>query len=228
MPYSSLLLGAGRTVGHPSFAQLALPTHAVVVEVWPEEQAELDNGLLLPLTELSFLDTGEDWRPVEEFESYLISSHGKIISLRYQRTNRQRLLCALKPGTYPSVVLSKAGITRQSGVNRLVAQTFLPLPEAHLTMLMPLDGNPLNLRATNLRWVDPHEREDASVLNYLHCCGARHPTSKLTAAQISLIRQQLAAGYSQQLVAHAFGVSRPTISLIATGKAWRLSPEVVG
>ena len=226
-------LGAGLTVAHPSFACLRLPAHAVVVEVWPAARApaglaELDNGLLLPLAALTIIDTGERWRPVEGYESYLVSSHGKVVNTQYRRTSRQRLMRVQKPTVYPFIYVTNKGGKKQVGINRLVAQAFLPAPAGHLTMVIPLDSNRLNVRADNLRWVDPHERHDISVVGYLHCCGARHRLSKLTAATIALVQQQVATGRSHQAIADALGVSRPNISLIIAGKAWRLAQWLPG
>lgn len=218
--------GAGRTVAHPSFSRLQLPEYAVIVEMWPNEQAELDNGLLLPLSEIKLIDTSERWLPIPDYASYLISSHGKVISLSYKRTSRQRLMRVQKPATYPFVYVANEYGKKQAGINRLVAQAFLPTPEARLTMVIPLDGNHLNVHADNLRWVDPHEKEDASIVGYLHCCGTRHPLSKLTPEKIMLIQQQVAAGHSHQSIADTLKVSRPAVSVIAAGKAWRSAQQL--
>ncbi|RZK21928.1 MAG: hypothetical protein EOO63_18615 [Hymenobacter sp.] len=111
---------------------------------------------------------------------------------------------------------------RQVGLNRLVAQHFLPPPaEARFRVLMPKDGNHLNIRADNLQWVDPQELHDPVVVHYLHYCGERHPLHKLRHADVVQVRELLAQEVSQQAVAERFGVSRPAISYLASGRSYR-------
>lgn len=50
--------------------------------------------------------------------------------------------------------------------------------------------------------------------------------SKLTAEQVVAIRRRRAAGETQQSIADDFGVSRPLISMIASGKVWRTEREL--
>ena len=46
-------------------------------------------------------------------------------------------------------------------------------------------------------------------------------SSKLTAAQVAIVRQWIASGASQCAVAEHFGVGQPTIHAIVTGRTWR-------
>ncbi|MDB5267565.1 MAG: hypothetical protein JWP58_605 [Hymenobacter sp.] len=213
------LVRTGATVAHPSFA----PAHAVVVEVWPNGSAELDNGRHLPVHTLMPVPTGEQWVPVAGFDGrYLISSHGKVVSTRYKQAARTRLLRVLAPRRYPAVALSnELGITRV-GINRLVAQHFLPPPaQARFTFVLPRDGQPLNLRAENLQWVDPCEAEDADVAPRLHPRGERHRNSRLTTVQVVEVRLLAAQGTTCQALANRFGVSRPAISQIVNHRTRR-------
>lgn len=50
--------------------------------------------------------------------------------------------------------------------------------------------------------------------------GEQHPTSKLTTSQVDAIRQRLADGDLQSIVATEFGVARTTVSAIAIGRSW--------
>ncbi|RZK34771.1 MAG: hypothetical protein EOO61_13040 [Hymenobacter sp.] len=180
-------LRAGDTV---TLASKASSWQAVIVEVHLVDQAELTNGLCLPLAELYRVETDERWCAIKGYEDrYRLSNHGKVVSLHYLNTSRQRLLKVLGPQRYPSVSLGNGISKRQTGLNRLVAQHFLPPPtEKRFCILMPKDGNHLNIKAENLRWVDKQEMNDTSVVQYLHCCGARHPAHKLSTTDCTGIR----------------------------------------
>lgn len=221
----SLTIQAGYTVTCSCFTRLGLPTHAVVVEVFKIEnilQAELDNGHLLPLTELQLVETGEQWADIAGYEHYLISSHGKVVSLRYNKQPRQRLLRPLSAARYPEIRLGNRGIFLRSGINRLVAQAFLPPPaDESLTVVIPKDGNRLNVCAANLQWGSLNETTDKAAWRYLR--GYRTRNCKLQAADIAQIRRLATQGMTQQAIADNFGVSRPTISVLLSSTTQRLA-----
>ncbi|OUJ64747.1 NUMOD4 domain-containing protein, partial [Hymenobacter crusticola] len=157
---------AGQTVQYPSHSS----TSAVIAEIWDHTTAELDNGQRVPLTALGLVESDEQWRPVTGFEDlYRVSSHGKVVSLRYKRLARHRLLRVLSPLRYPSVNLCNDLTTQQIGLNRLVALHFLAPPtQARFDHVIPKDGNHFNLRVENLQWVDQAERDDVTVLKRFH------------------------------------------------------------
>lgn len=215
---------AGATVTHPHFPLLGLPEQAVIVEVLDNGAAELDNGRLLPTAELTLVDTGERWLDVAGYDGiYQVSSHGKVVSTRFKlQAGRERLLTAQRAKTYPLVALSNGPRREQVGLNRLVAQHFLPAPdEARKTHLIPRDGNQLNLRWDNLQWVDPNETADKAVADHLRRSGADHYRSKLTAEQIAEAQQVQARpgrrtagqepGPTLTDLATRFGVSRQAL-----------------
>jgi DNA-binding CsgD family transcriptional regulator len=209
-------LRAGYTVTHSSFIKSGLPEHAVIVEALSNGKAELDNGLFLYLVSLKRVETGETWVPVMDYSHrYLISSQGKVVSLLYHNTARERLLKVIRPDTYPVVSLCSGSGAKQMGLARLVAQHFLPPPaDMRCVCAIHKDGNRLNISADNLQWADPTDVEDAFVRYHLHRHGERHGLSKLTAEEITRIRELSAAGISKTQIADEFEVSRPTISQI--------------
>jgi hypothetical protein len=210
-------LRAGHTITHPCFASLNLPEHAVIVEV-RAGIAELTNSLCLSQTELTFVETGERWVTIADYDQYLLSSHGKVINLRYCRTKRERLLKVLNLPLHPRVSLRNRTGTRQIGINRLVAQAFLPPPaEKRLTHVIPKDGNLLNVQVDNLQWADPRERHDEAVMKYLYRRGEQHHLCKLTTEEVVAVRLLVAQGIKRQAVADTYGVSQQAISLIANG-----------
>jgi hypothetical protein len=214
-------LNAGHTVTHPCFKSLCSLEQAVIVEMH-DEIAELSNGLFLPHAELTFVEMGERWVIIADYDRYLLSSHGKVVSLRYRKGSRQRLLRVLNPLILPQVALTNYQGIRQMGINRLVAQAFLPpAAEKRLTYLMPKDGKVLNVQVDNLQWIDPREVEDEIVMDYLRRRGEQHPASKLTTKEVVEIRALVAHGTSGQALADTYHVSQPNISLIVNGLSRR-------
>jgi hypothetical protein len=222
LPFWLTAVRAGATVTHPTFNTHELPG-AVVVEVWANGLAELDDGSALPAADLVPVATDEAWVCIAGYGGgYWLSSHGKVVSTNYKRGGRVRLLQVLAPAVYPSVALRGDGRTVQVGLNRLVAQHFLPPPaEARLTHVLPKDNNALNLRADNLYWADLHETTDPVAAERLHPSGEGHARHRLTTAQVAQVHQLIAAGVSKQAVANQMGVSRPMISYIVNGLARR-------
>jgi predicted XRE-type DNA-binding protein len=218
MQLDKLVLRAGDTVTHPSFAGGYLPEQAVIVEVYASQLAELSNGLRLPQRELLRVETGERWATVAEYERYSLSSQGKVVSLAYQGGQRERLLKVLAPTTRPMVALTNEQGSRQLRLSRLVAQTFLPPPpDARQRSVLPKDGNPLNVHVENLHWADRADMQDEVMVHYLYRRGERHAQSKLTTQEVARIRELVAQGATKQAVAVLFEVSRPTISSIVRG-----------
>jgi hypothetical protein len=216
MPFVNPTLNAGDTVSLAEFASTDFPQYAVVVEVLPSGAVELDNGQVMVAEALLPVATSELWLPVAGFEDrYRISSYGKVVSLRFKRTKRVRLMRMSGAIRYPSVTLCNESTIVQAGVNRLVAQHFLPAPaDARQTFVLPRDGNHLNLRADNLQWVNPCEVEDEAQAAYLYRSGELHHNSRLSTAQVAQVRQLAAQGTSQKAIAQQFNLSRPSISLI--------------
>lgn len=216
---------AGDTVTHPDFVQLNLAAQAVVIEVWTYEgahTAELDNGLLLPLATLQPVATGELWATVAGYENYRLSSHGKLVSLQYNNQARHRLLKPLNARRYPEVRIGNGHTSLRIGLNRLVAQTFLPSPNDELlTVVLPKDGNRLNVRADNLQWASLNEVDNKTTWLYLR--GYRTRRYKLTAADIARIRVLAAQGLTRQAIANQFGVSRPAVSVLLSSPTPRVN-----
>ena len=80
---------------------------------------------------------GEIWKPVRNYEGlYEVSNMGRVKSLNYKRTGKERILKAGKSGNgYLQVNLYKDGNREQPLVHRLVATAFLDntdnLPEVN-------------------------------------------------------------------------------------------------
>jgi len=95
----------------------------------------------------------EIWRPIANYEQYLVSSHGRI-----QR--RGRMLQLTRSRDYNIVCLCKNGIANSQRVARLVAAAFIHNddPATKLTVDHINNKEKRNDNITNLRWASHHEQ----------------------------------------------------------------------
>lgn len=96
--------------------------------------------------------TREEWKDIESFPLYEISSYGNVI--HKERPTILRKISINLQG-FPIVVLygpdKKTRYPRQ--INKLVAQTFLPPPlYENETAVWHIDGDLLNCHVSNLKW----------------------------------------------------------------------------
>jgi len=97
----------------------------------------------------------EEWRPIEEFPHYFISSHGRV---KHKDRNNARKVTVNERG-FPVVLLSSASSPTRylRQINKLVAKAFLPPPiYADSTAIWHKDGDLQNCHVDNLMW----ERRD--------------------------------------------------------------------
>lgn len=100
----------------------------------------------------------EEWRDIENYKGkYMISSYGRVKSLNYNNTGKEKILKQItdKDG-YKYVRLSKNNKTKNERIHRLVAFNFLP-NIGNCQQVNHIDGKKNNNRIENLEWVTPKE-----------------------------------------------------------------------
>lgn len=107
-------------------------------------------------------------------------------------------------------------------IHRLVAETFISKSEfQYFDVVNHKDGNKHNNIAENLEWcTDKYNHEHATITG-LKAKGDKIGSSKLNDNAVCAIKYFLNKGLSHSELSIAFNISRPTISLIAEGKAWK-------
>jgi hypothetical protein len=92
----------------------------------------------------------ENWQPIELFELYDVSDHGRI---RSNRTYAERIL-SLTPNQYGvvQVGLMRDGVQHHRSVPLLVAKAFLPYVGGAFDTPINLDGDRENNHVANLMW----------------------------------------------------------------------------
>ena len=110
----------------------------------------------------------EEWKKIDGFDGYLISSYGRILSSERKDNNGHCVKQIIRKtfvsnSGYEAVHLSKNGKKSTKSVSRLVAIAFIDnqlfLPEVNHK-----DGNRLNNKVENLEWVSKSENISHSYL----------------------------------------------------------------
>ena len=97
----------------------------------------------------------EEWRDIKGYEGlYQVSSLGRVKSLNYRHTNREKILKYGKNNRgYLHVNLCKKGTIKSFQIHRLVAESFIFNPNNYKEVNHK-DENKQNNRVDNLEWCD--------------------------------------------------------------------------
>jgi len=167
----------------------------------------------------------EQLKPVPGYTDLFASEDGNIYrELKSGRLSRQN--------PYLIVRIGDASAKTAKPIHQLVAAAFYgPRPADAVTR--HLDGNSMNNHKDNLAWGTAKQNHEDAVRH-----GTRKPKpkpikreqtgggrpqgsgEKLTAEDVTVIRQRIAEGYSKSSIAKVFGVSLAHVSGIANGKTW--------
>jgi len=103
---------------------------------------------------------GEEWRTIPDWERYMVSSYGRIVSkqspYKHQEKTYVKRNALLKPSDnghgYKTIILSDGnGIQKRLSIHRLVAFAFIPNPNNY-PQINHKDENVSNNKAENLEW----------------------------------------------------------------------------
>ena len=163
------------------------------------------------------------WRTVPGYSAYEVSVDGVVRRCQGFRCRRAHrvLVPFIRPNGYAQVILYRDGRRQRFGVHQLVALAFLGPKPSPLHQVAHLDGQRLNNHVSNLAWLLPIENDAHKDLHGTRLRGSQIHSAKLVEAQVVLIRQALAVGIRQCVLAQTYGVSDSTVSLIALAKTWR-------
>jgi hypothetical protein len=174
----------------------------------------------------------EEWRPVEGFKYYEVSSLGRVRSKKrtcieqragktIRRTYKSKVL---KPGIssngYLVVTLSRKGKTETRTVHRLVAGAFLASPARPDMLVLHKDDNKSNNVRGNLRWGDYSDNMLDRERNGIQIYGEDRSTATFTNAQVRRIARLISKGATNQEIATLMDCPRTTINNIRRGTAW--------
>lgn len=184
----------------------------------------------------------EEWRVIQEFPNYAVSNLGRV---RREVDGIGTLAGQLTVGGlrkgYRSVGLrrTRGGHRFHCSVHRLVARAFLGEPPKAQPCVNHINGIKTDNRVENLEWSSVAENEAHAARTGLKssglrsgrytkpeatCRGERHPSAKLRADDIPVIRTRHAAGDPLPALAADYGVTKQSIWRIVHGTSWKHLP----
>lgn len=176
----------------------------------------------------------EMWKPCVGFEEFLeVSDQGAIRSLPSVRTGirngqphpqrRQgKVLSPFMGRNGYLIIAPKFGEGRKKHLlHRLIARTFVAGFSEGLTV-NHINGVKTDNRAENLEWVTlARNTEHQWETGLVDLRGEKHPSSKLTAEKVLILRRLISLGIPCRSLATLVDVSPATIYLIRDGKRWQ-------
>ena len=137
----------------------------------------------------------EIWLNIEGYSNYMISNYGRVKSLNYRRTGKEKILSLKKDKKgYYYITLCKNGECKTFKVHRLVAKAFIPNPNNY-PQVNHKDENPSNNCVENLEWCTNEYN-----LNYGKCqekrIKSRQKTYRISTVTKKKISQSLKEYYS--------------------------------
>lgn len=121
---------------------------------------------------------------------------------------------------HQQVSLYIGGTKANRYVHRLILEAFVgPCPPG--MECCHADGDPTNNRLDNLRWDTRKANTADSIRHGTKPRGSKHHRSKLTDDDIRAIRRLRDGGMILRLIAERYGVTRPQIGSIISGRTWK-------
>jgi hypothetical protein len=167
----------------------------------------------------------EQWRAIDGFPDYEVSSEGRVRSGARGVANRwgtltQRPARVLRPvldsDGYLRVSLYRDRRLTQRPIHHLVLEAFVgPRPSG--TQTRHDDGNRKHNAAGNLNWGTPLENSADRTRHGTGPRGERNPKAKIDA---EAARRILADRRTQVAIAADFGIDQTTVSRIKRGEIW--------
>lgn len=153
----------------------------------------------------------EIWKKIVGFETYSISSEGRI---RNDKRNKSKIATLNKYGYYSSSFSGKNFL-----IHRLVAQAFISNPDNKL-IVNHIDGNKINNKVENLEWVSSSENSKHAFNNGLkaNTNGEKNIMSKLSEKDIIEI---FYAEGSHQKIANHYNIGRVQVTRVKNKTRWK-------
>lgn len=177
-------------------------------------------------------DPDEIWKPVPWLPDVFASSAGRVRrdvfvavkadGSRFQTKPSRVLVGEQRANGYRAVAMRHDGKKARHYVHRLVCEAFHGPPPLEGATVDHLDGDKLNNAPSNLEWVSRtanvkrQHRDGRAVI----VRGTANGKSKLTEANVRLVRMMLAQDFFPSEIADFFRVSVGAIQAIKEGRTW--------
>lgn len=160
----------------------------------------------------------ETWFLIPEFPSYSASSLGRIRrETAYRSTKAGHIMTPRTINGYQTVTVK--GMRRY--VHRLVCSAFNGRPTDEAPQAAHLNGDRLDNRAENLRWVSQLENEADKSAHGTRKQGSSVANSKLTEDQVRTLREAFSTGIASKAeLARTYNVHPSMVARIIARTAW--------
>lgn len=169
----------------------------------------------------------EEWRPIDGYEGYEVSSHGQVRSFWQERrpvllANSHIMQGGLDQRGYRLIGLKRrvAGSARRIKTHRLhrmVANAFIPNPDC-LPQINHKDGDKLNNRVENLEWISNADNATHAAKNNLYAAGLRSGMGKWPDAMARAVQTLISGGVRPVDVSRVLGVPMGSLYWLSGGR----------
>jgi hypothetical protein len=163
----------------------------------------------------------EDWKSIDGFDGYFVSSFGNIKSVKPKPYGVRILKPADNKGYSAVALYRKDRKVKRFFIHRLVAMAFIDNPK-NKPFINHINANPKDNRVENLEWCTQVENINHAYKlgNKTKPVGEANHCSKLKEWQVLEIRSLIGKEPFKE-IAERFGVSTNLISAINTKRKWR-------
>ena len=193
----------------------------------------------LPGPDQPLMIGGSDWswafvyyKAIRGYPDYLAGTNGSVWSCRISRSNPDREWRLLNPtrggNGYLTFKIRRDGDPRKTAyVHAAILTTFIgPCPDG--MECLHLNGDKTDNRLCNLRWGTRRENHEDAVRHGTYRRGSLKKGkrgTKLTEADIPVIRRFRREGLLQREIANSFGVAPGVIINVLNGRYWKHVPD---
>ena len=168
---------------------------------------------------------GEEWRVIDEYPAYAVSSFGRVMRIKDGPTTRAGKIIKGRPDQSGrlGVSLCNDGVIRTKGISRLVCAAFNGPPPTARHHAAHNDGNCQNDIPSNLAWKTAVENEADKKLHGTAPIGESNGGSKITEGRALEI---ISARGTMADIGARYGMSSTQVCDIKNAKSWGyLQPE---
>lgn len=110
----------------------------------------------------------EIWKTIKDYPNYQVSNLGRVKSLNYLRTGKEKILRINKDKDgYFQITLSKNGKVKTHKIHRLVAEHFIPNPD-NKPCIDHINTDRTDNNVENLRWTTQKENCNNPITKTKH------------------------------------------------------------
>src|SRR5262245_31537055 len=126
----------------------------------------------------------EEWKPIPNWENYLVSSLGRIFSIRAGKVMKSHI----SSFGYEVVNIKKHGRSYKVSVSRHMLSAFAPVKGWERLEVAHNDGVKTNNVLSNLRWATEKENAADRKIHGTEMYAEKNPASKISALAARIIK----------------------------------------